>query len=114
MPRGAKPGEYRGGRKKGVPNKVTQTIREAAQKHGKSAIRTLVDLMNDGQNDSVKIQAAKELLDRGYGKSAIVADINVTHEIVDVTDAELANIATAGGPGIIESEAIEAESSSVH
>lgn len=31
MPRGSKPGERRGGRKKGVPNKVTAEAREAFQ-----------------------------------------------------------------------------------
>jgi hypothetical protein len=29
MPRGSKPGERRGGRKKGVPNKITKNVREA-------------------------------------------------------------------------------------
>lgn len=31
MPRGSKPGERRGGRKRGTPNKVTQEIREVTQ-----------------------------------------------------------------------------------
>lgn len=31
MPRGSKPGEYRGGRKKGTPNKATAGIREIAR-----------------------------------------------------------------------------------
>lgn len=31
MPRGSKPGERRGGRQKGVPNKVTREIRAASQ-----------------------------------------------------------------------------------
>lgn len=31
MPRGSKPGERRGGRKKGVPNKITMVQREAFQ-----------------------------------------------------------------------------------
>lgn len=29
MPRGSKPGERRGGRKKGTPNKITQTVKAA-------------------------------------------------------------------------------------
>lgn len=32
MPRGSKPGERRGGRKKGIPNKVTGDAREAFRK----------------------------------------------------------------------------------
>lgn len=31
MPRGSKPGEHRGGRKKGTPNKLTTTIKEALE-----------------------------------------------------------------------------------
>lgn len=29
MPRGSKPGEHRGGRKAGTPNKLTRTVKEA-------------------------------------------------------------------------------------
>lgn len=32
MARGSKPGERRGGRKKGTPNKVTRTVREAIER----------------------------------------------------------------------------------
>lgn len=32
MARGSKPGERRGGRKKGVPNKITATVKEAIEK----------------------------------------------------------------------------------
>jgi hypothetical protein len=34
MPRGSKPGERRGGRKKGVPGRTTVAIEEVAKKHG--------------------------------------------------------------------------------
>jgi hypothetical protein len=36
--RGSKPGERRGGRQKGTPNKTTAEIRELAQAHGPDAI----------------------------------------------------------------------------
>lgn len=64
MPRGAKPGERRGGRKKGQPNKATAEIKALAQSYGPEAIKVLVALMRKGE-----FAATKELLDRGYGKS---------------------------------------------
>lgn len=58
-----------GGRKKGSRNKATAYIKALAQEHGKAAINKLVALMK-GDDPRTAIAAAKELLDRGYGKSA--------------------------------------------
>ena len=41
---GSKPGERRGGRKAGVPNKATAEIRTLAREHGPDAIRELARL----------------------------------------------------------------------
>ncbi len=120
---GSKPGERRGGRKKGVPNKATRDIKALAQKHGPEAIGKLVKLMRGSdarakalslkileitpgdpkaeallqrlvalltaQNIPAEISAAKELLDRGYGKPAqvIAGDdsgqpISVIHRVI--------------------------------
>jgi hypothetical protein len=57
------------GRKAGSPNKITAEIKAIAQEHGQKAIELLVDMMYSAQSDSTKVMAAKELLDRGYGKS---------------------------------------------
>ena len=59
-----------GGRQKGTLNKATKEIKTAAQKHGAEAVRILAKLMTSADSDSAKISACKELLDRGYGKSA--------------------------------------------
>lgn len=66
-----------GGRQKGTPNKVTADIKALAQEHGPSAIATIISIMNSGENDGVRLAAAKELIDRGYGKAvqAIEADV---------------------------------------
>jgi hypothetical protein len=70
MPRGAKPGERRGGRKKGTPNKVTADVRAACLLHSTAAIETLVRICSDTAAPAqAQVQAAKELLDRAYGKS---------------------------------------------
>jgi hypothetical protein len=70
MARGSKPGERRGGRQKGVPNKATADIKALAQKHGAEAIDTLVSIMRNGDSDKARGTAARDLLDRGYGRPA--------------------------------------------
>lgn len=67
---GSRPGEHRGGRQKGTPNKATAEIKSLARKHGKEAIDKLVSLMRSAENEQVQGNAAKDLLDRGYGKPA--------------------------------------------
>jgi hypothetical protein len=42
-----------------------------AQKHARDVIESLVKLLCDGSSEAAKITAAKELLDRGYGKPAV-------------------------------------------
>jgi hypothetical protein len=69
MPRGSKPGERRGGRQKGTPNKATREIKELAQKHGAEAIEALVKIMRSSDNEASRVSAIRELLDRGYGKA---------------------------------------------
>ena len=58
-----------GGRKKGVENKRTLDLKAVAQKHARSAIATLKRiLMDTNETGSTRVSAARELLDRGYGK----------------------------------------------
>jgi hypothetical protein len=50
MARGSKPGERRGGRKKGTTNKATKKRRDIAEKaleQGKSPLEVLLEAMND-------------------------------------------------------------------
>lgn len=66
---GSKPGERRGGRKKGSRNKATADVKVAAQKYTASALKTLSSIMTASESDAARVAAAKELLDRGHGKS---------------------------------------------
>ena len=68
---GSKPGERRGGRAKGTPNKSTEEIRELVMTkvHGPEAIAEAARLMKNAQSEATKIAAINLLLDRGYGKS---------------------------------------------
>lgn len=66
---GSKPGERRGGRQKGTPNKTVPEIRQLARSHCAEAIEGIIRLAKVGDTDAVKLAAMKELLDRGLGKA---------------------------------------------
>lgn len=58
------------GRKAGTPNKATADVKALARVHGPDAIATLVDIMQAiEQPTPARVAAARELLDRGYGKA---------------------------------------------
>lgn len=67
--RGSAPGEHRGGRKKGTPNKATAPIREAARQYTTQALQTLASVMKGVEYPAAaRVAAANSLLDRGYGR----------------------------------------------
>jgi hypothetical protein len=69
-------GQKTGGRQPGSLNKTTREVKELAGKHGPDAIAKLAHLMQHAESEQAQVAAAKELLDRAYGKSpqAIVGD----------------------------------------
>lgn len=74
MSSGSAPGERRGGRKAGVPNKVTRDVRAIAQEYAGDAIATLVAIMQGkALAPAARVQAARELLGYAYGKPGPVA-----------------------------------------
>lgn len=75
---GSKPGERRGGRQKGTPNKATRDIRELAQKHGPAAIQKAVSLMENAESEDTQLRAAMFLAERGYGKAKEYKDVNLS------------------------------------
>jgi hypothetical protein len=65
-----------------------------ARRHSGLAVDTLVAIAKDGQTDSSRLNAAVELLNRGYGRPAQSVDLHLTTEAItrrlsDMTDAEL-------------------------
>jgi len=71
MPAGSKPGERRGGRQKGTPNKVTANVKAVAGDYTVEALDILVTLMrNPNTPPAARIAAAREVLDRGHGRPA--------------------------------------------
>jgi hypothetical protein len=76
MARGSKPGERRGGRQKGTPNKATADVKAVAQEYTAEAVRALVEIMRMSDSDAAKVSAIKELLDRGHGKARQSVDVD--------------------------------------
>lgn len=64
------------GRKPGTPNRITKEIRAVAQKHGAKAVRELVKLMTKSDDATIRLRAAQELLDRGYGRPVAPSEIS--------------------------------------
>lgn len=85
MPAGRPKGLPRtGGRKPGTPNKATVEVRTLAQQYGPKALQTLAKIMADTKEvASARVSAAKEILDRAYGKSPQPIAVNATN-IADV------------------------------
>ena len=54
---GSKPGERRGGRKKGTPNKATAEIREHAQRYTIEALEGLAQIACASESDAAKVAA---------------------------------------------------------
>ena len=61
-------GNKTGGRRKGTPNKATAAVRALAQRHGADVIERLAQIAITSANEQAAIAAARELLDRGYGR----------------------------------------------
>ena len=59
-----------GGRKPGTPNKCGAEVRLYAQEFGQDAIGILANLMYKSEDEKTQIAAAKEILDRAYGRAS--------------------------------------------
>lgn len=81
--RGSKPGEHRGGRVKGTPNKVTLELKDLARQYTPDALKALVEVVREG-SEGARVSAAKEILDRGYGKASQHIDANVAMTVEEV------------------------------
>jgi hypothetical protein len=99
---GSKPGERRGGREKGTPNKATAEVRELAGEYGPAALTELARLSTEANTDTARIQACNAILDRAYGRALpgrpITIELPDTSTVEGVTTAIAAIVqATASG-----------------
>ena len=74
------------GRKPGVPNKLTADVRALAGEYGQSAIETLVELMDHGQTEQVRLAASQALLDRGHGKPRQEIDLSEDNRLTIIVN----------------------------
>jgi hypothetical protein len=106
---GAEPGERRGGRQKGTPNKATAEVRDLALEYGPAAIRELARLSEHAQSEAARVQACNAIIERAYGKSApgrpIVLELPDTSTADGVSRAVAAVIQSAAGGHISPAEA---------
>ena len=76
-------GRKTGGRVAGTPNRATADLKTVARDYGPRVIEKLWGICERGESDHAKINAARELLDRGYGKTAQpIADDAVGEPVV--------------------------------
>ncbi len=61
---GSKPGERRGGRQKGTPNKATADIKAALRMHGDEFVEALIELTKS-KDERVRLGALQVAFDRG-------------------------------------------------
>lgn len=77
------------GRKPGSQNKATSQIRALASEHAETAIQTLVDLMQSGETPAAaRVSAAKELLERGFGRSGNYVSLNLDQPLSELSPGE--------------------------
>ena len=82
-----------GGREKLPPDVVH--VRELARQHTLTAMNALVKVLeNESTSPGAIVSAAQALLDRGWGKAEATVNMNVKRDAKELTDDELAAIAT--------------------
>lgn len=66
-------------------------IKSLARSHTEEAIRTLVGIIRNGTTEPAKVAAAKEILDRGWGKAVQHTEVEVTRRYVARLPEKAAN-----------------------
>ncbi len=61
-------------------NKITADVKSMAKTYGSDAVDTLAEIMKDSsQPAAARVAAARELIDRGYGKAVQPAELSGTN-----------------------------------
>lgn len=68
------------GRPKGVPNKATAEIKQLAGKYTEECIDALIEIARDHDHPA-RVQAIKELLDRGHGRPSQAVEVEHSGEL---------------------------------
>ena len=67
-------------------NKATADVKALAGQYGEDAIKRLAWLMKNAESEAAQVAAAKELLDRAYGKAPASLDLTGKVAVADVLD----------------------------
>jgi hypothetical protein len=99
MARGSKPGEHRGGRKAGMPNRKTAETQAAVAASGITPLDYMLSVMRDtAAEPDRRDDMAKAAAPYVHAKlAAIEHSGGIAHSLTDMTDAQLAAIASGGG-----------------
>ena len=99
--RGASPGERRGGRQKGTPNRITAERQRQVQESGLTPLDHMLNVMRDETRDpTVRLDAAKAAAPYVHPRLAnIEANVRtgVTHEVALEMLARMKDAATVNG-----------------
>ena len=77
MPRGSKPGERRGGRQAGTPNKANAELKALAGRYDAECVEVLVGLIRNQEiAPQARVAAVKELWDRAHGRPAQAVNLD--------------------------------------
>jgi hypothetical protein len=82
--------------------KAAHDLKALAQEQTAEAVKTLIDVMKNGDKDAARVAAASALLDRGYGKPMQSIDVTQRRAVdeipEDLIDAAIERLAAAGRP----------------
>lgn len=83
----AAPAKYPSPNMPGKKNPASFQLQELAREHTETALETILEIMNDCEEEgSTRLEAAKQILDRGWGKAAMKLETKSTvvnvHEVL--------------------------------
>jgi hypothetical protein len=81
------------GRPAGALNKFTRPVKQLACDQGPESIARLVQLRDEAESEQVRFAAAKELLDRAYGRARQEIDVNSDRSIQVIVQRETPQLA---------------------
>ena len=106
---GSEPGQRRGGREKGTPNRSTAEIRELALEYGPAAVAELARLATEAQSEAARVQACNGIIERAYGKALpgrpVTLQLPDTSTVEGVTKAVAAVVQAAASGEVTPAEA---------
>jgi hypothetical protein len=80
------------GRPPGTPNKLSRPVKALAASYGPASIARLVQLRDGAASEQVRFAAAKELLDRAYGRPRQEIDLTGDKSVTVIVQRQTAPV----------------------